>query len=186
VITIDLANSIFVGCLIIGGGLLLLTVLVDDILGGILDALHVDFDIGGVSLMPLLLGFVSMFGVGGLIGTEVLRLDGGRASLVGLFAGLSGTLFVYFLFGALKRAEAPPAFSLRDLVGQRARVTVGIRQGHQGSVLLNYGGSTHDVSATASLDIPAGATVLIVDLAGATLIVEPAVRPVTPATTEGG
>lgn len=185
-ITIDLANSIFVGCLVVGGGLLLLTVLVDDILGGILDAIHIDFDIGGVSLMPLLLGFVSMFGVGGLIGTEVLDLDGGRGSLVGLVFGVGGTLFVYFLFGALRRAEAGPAFSLRDLVGQRGRVTVSIRQGHQGSVLLSYGGSTHDITATADADIPVGATVLVTDLAGATLVVEPATRPVPPPTTEGG
>jgi membrane protein implicated in regulation of membrane protease activity len=185
VITIDLANSIFIGCLVIGGGLLLLTVLVDDILGGLLDAFHIDFDIGGVSLMPLLLGFVSMFGVGGLLGTEVFDLDGGRASIVGLGFGIAGTLFVYFLFSALRRAEAPQAFSLSDLVGQRGRVTVGIRAGHPGSVLLTYGGATHELAASADVDISAGSTVTVTDLAGSTLIVEAAVRPATPAATQG-
>ena len=175
-ITIDLANSIFFACLLIGGGLLLLTVVVDDILGGLLDALHVDFDIGGVSLMPLLLGFVSMFGVGGLLATEVFDLDGGRASLVGLAIGAGGTLFVYLMFSALRRAESPQAFSLKDLVGQRGRVTVGIRIGHEGSVLLTYGGSTHEVAASAESDIPAGAMVTVRDLAGTTLIVESATR----------
>jgi membrane protein implicated in regulation of membrane protease activity len=63
---VPIEDLIFVVCTLVGGGLLLITVLVDDILGGVLDALHVGFDIGGVSLMPLLLGFVSMFGVGGL------------------------------------------------------------------------------------------------------------------------
>jgi membrane protein implicated in regulation of membrane protease activity len=181
VITIDLANSIFIGCLLIGGGLLLLTVLVDDILGGLLDAFHVNFDVGGVSLMPLLLGFVSMFGVGGLLGTEVLDFDPGRASLVGLLFGLGGTFFVYYLFSALRRAEAPNAFSLRDLVGQRGRVTVGIRAGRAGSVLLSYGGATHELSATADHAIPAGGMVVVRDLAGSTLIVEST----SPPTTEG-
>ncbi len=178
-ITIDLANSIFLGCLLIGGGLLLLTVLVDDILGGLLDALHINFDVGGVSLMPLLLGFVSMFGVGGLLGTEVLDLDPGRSSLVGLLFGIAGTLFVYYLFSALRRAEAPQAFSLRDLVGQRGRVTVGIRPGKQGSVLVTFGGHTNDVAATADAEIAAGAMVTVTDLAGSTLIVEPATQSTT-------
>jgi hypothetical protein len=53
---IPVDDLIFLVCTIVGGGLLLVTVLVDDILGGILDVLHIDFDIGGVSLMPLLLG----------------------------------------------------------------------------------------------------------------------------------
>jgi len=178
-ITIDLANSIFLGCLLIGGGLLLLTVLVDDILGGVLDALHVNFDVGGVSLMPLLLGFVSMFGVGGLLGTEVMDLDAGRASLVGLVFGIAGTLFVYYLFGALRRAEAPQAYSLQDLVGQRGRVAVGIRPGKQGSVLVSFGGHTNEVAATADTDVAPGALVVVADLAGSTLIVEPASRPTT-------
>lgn len=178
-ITIDLANSIFIGCLLIGGGLLLLTVLVDDILGGLLDAFHINFDVGGVSLMPLLLGFVSMFGVGGLLGTEVFDFDAGRASLVGLAFGIAGTLFVYYLFGALRRAEAPQAFSLSDLVGQRGRVTVGIRPGKAGSVLVTFAGQANDVTATADTEIAAGALVLVKDLAGSTLIVEPATRPTT-------
>ena len=58
-ITIDLANAIFIGCVAVGGILLLITVLLDDLLGGLLDFLHLGFDVGGVTLMPLLLGFVS-------------------------------------------------------------------------------------------------------------------------------
>jgi len=88
VFTIDLANTIFVICLAVGGILLLLTVLLDDILGGLLDFLHIDFDLGGVTLMPLLLAFVAMFGVGGLIGTEALGLAAGPASLIGALSGL--------------------------------------------------------------------------------------------------
>jgi len=171
VFTIDLANTIFVICLLVGGILLLVTVLLDDIVGGLLDSIGLDFDVGGVSLMPLLLGFVAMFGVGGLFGTEVFNLGPGPASLVGGVAGAAGATLVYVLFGLLGRAEAPEAFSLRDLVGQTGRVVVGIPAGRHGTVLLTYAGSTQSLTATADTDVPAGALVTVTDVAGSTVIV---------------
>ena len=169
--TIDLANTIFVICLAVGGILLLLTVLLDDILGGLLDFLHVDFDLGGVTLMPLLLAFVAMFGVGGLIGTEALGMDAGPASLVGAGSGMAGAGLVYVIFSFLRRAEAPQAFSLSDMVGRHGRVTVGIPAGRNGSVILSYGGASHELTATADVQIAAGSTVTITDVVGGTLIV---------------
>jgi membrane protein implicated in regulation of membrane protease activity len=183
VITIDLANSIFIGCIAIGGILLLITILLDDLVGGLLDSLHIGFDIGGVTLVPLLLGFVSMFGVGGLFGTQVFGLSAGMASLLGIVFGLVGAGIVYGMFGLLRRAEAPPQFSLRELVGQRGRVSVTIPAGRAGSVLLSYGGSTHDVTATSDVEIPAGTVVMVTDVAGSTLVVEKAAAP--SAVTEG-
>ncbi len=169
--TIDLANTIFVICLAVGGILLLLTVLLDDILGGLLDFLHVDFDLGGVTLMPLLLAFVAMFGVGGLIGTEALGMDAGPASLVGAGSGMAGAGLVYVIFSFLRRAEAPQAFSLSDMVGRQGRVTVGIPAGRNGSVILSYGGASHELTATADVQIAAGSTVTITEVVGGTLIV---------------
>lgn len=170
--TIDLANTIFIVCLAVGGILLLLTVLLDDVLGGLLDFLNLDFDLGGVTLMPLLLAFVAMFGVGGLIGTEALNLAAGPASLVGALAGAAGAGLVYVIFSFLRRAEAPQAFSLSDMVGRNGRVTVGIPAGRHGSVLLSYGGASHELTATADADIAAGSTVTITEVVGGTLIVK--------------
>jgi membrane protein implicated in regulation of membrane protease activity len=174
VLTIDLANTIFVMCVAVGGILLLLTVLLDDILGGVLNFLHIDFDLGGVTLMPLLLGFVSMFGVGGLFGTQLFDLGPGPASVVGVGFGIVGAGVVTVMFNFLRRAEAPPAFSLNELVGQRGRVAVTIAGGRAGSVLLSYGGNTHDLSATSEIDIPAGTLVTVTDIAGSILVVTPA------------
>jgi membrane protein implicated in regulation of membrane protease activity len=179
-ITIDLANTIFGLCVAVGGVLLLVTVLLDDILGGVFDFLHLDFDLGGVTLMPLLLGFISMFGVGGLFGTQVFDLSPGAASLVGVAFGIVGAGVVSLMFSFLRRAEAPPAFSLQELVGQRGRVSVSIRSGRAGSVLLSYAGSTHDMTATADVDIAAGTIVTVTDIAGTTLVVTPAVHATTP------
>jgi membrane protein implicated in regulation of membrane protease activity len=176
-ITVPIEDLVFVVCVLAGGSLLLVTVLVDDILGGILDALHVGFDIGGVSLMPLLLAFVSMFGVGGLIATQVFDIHGGRAALVGTGLGAAGFAVTWALFQVLRRSEGADPFSTSDLVGRDAYVAVAIPAGRFGSVYIKAEGQTHEFSATASVDIPAGTSVRVTGVAGAGLIVSPIPQP---------
>jgi len=178
---VPVEDFIFVVCALIGGGLLLITVLLDDILGAVFD-----FDVGGVSLMPLLLSFISMFGVGGLFATQVLDVHGGQAALVGSVFGLAGMAIAYGIFSALRRAEAPEPFSTSDLIGTDAFVQVAIPAGHYGSVLVKAEGQTHEFSATASTDIPVGAIARVTGVAGAGLIVESTPPAAPAAATDGG
>lgn len=171
-IDVPVENFVFIVCTLVGGGLLLLTVLLDDILGAVFD-----FDIAGTSLMPLLLSFIAMFGVGGLFATEILDLHGGQAALVGTVFGLFGMGIAYTLFTLLRRAQADEPFSTSDLIGDDAYVAVGIPAGHYGSVLVKKEGQTHEYSATASIDIASGTTARVTGTAGAGLIVEPATPP---------
>jgi membrane-bound ClpP family serine protease len=170
---VPIEDLIFVVCTLIGGGLLLITVLVDDILGGVLDALNIGFDIGGVSLMPLLLGFVSMFGVGGLFATQVLDLHAGPAAIVGTVGGLIGFGIVFVMFSVLRRSEGSNPFSTASLVGRPASVSVSIPAGRFGTVLVKAEGQTHEFSATASVDIATGTPVTVTGTAGTGLIVAP-------------
>ena len=167
-IDIPVENFVFAVCALVGGGLLLITVLVDDVIGAVFD-----FDLGGVSLMPLLLSFVSMFGVGGLFATQILDVHGGQAGAVGGLFGLGGMGIAYALFSVLRRSEAPPAFSTAELVGHEAFVAVGIPAGRFGSVYVKADGQTHEFSASAAVDIGQGATVRVIGVAGAALLVEP-------------
>jgi membrane protein implicated in regulation of membrane protease activity len=178
---VPVEDFIFVVCALIGGGLLLITVLLDDLLGAVFD-----FDVGGVSLMPLLLSFISMFGVGGLFATQVLDVHGGQAALVGSVFGLAGMAIAYGIFSALRRAEAPEPFSTRDLIGTDVFVQVAIPAGHYGSVLVKAEGQTHEFSATASSDIPVGAIARVTGVAGAGLIVEATAPAARAAATDGG
>lgn len=185
-ITIPIEDIVFVAAALVGGGLLLLTVLVDDVLGGILDALNVDFSIGGISLMPPLLAFVAMFGVGGIFATQVLDLHGGQAALVGVGFGLLGFAVAFLLFRALRRAEGSRPFSIGDLVGQQGSVSVTIPAGRLGTVYVRAEGQTHEVSATAQEEITAGTAVKVVGTAGMGLVVErmfpqPIAQPLPPA-----
>jgi membrane protein implicated in regulation of membrane protease activity len=173
VITVDLANTIFLGCLAVGGILLLVSVLLGDVLGGIFDSLNIDLDLGGVSLLPVLLGFVAMFGVGGLFGTEGLDLEAGPASLVGAIAGAIGAGTVIVLFRALRSAEAPGATATSSLVGRVAQVTVTVEPGGYGTVIVDFDGAPVQRRATAEQTIPAGRRVRIVSIIGSDVFIEP-------------
>lgn len=177
-IDIPVENFVFVVCTLVGGGLLLLTVLLDDILGAVFD-----FDIAGTSLMPLMLSFIAMFGVGGLFATQVLDVHGGQAALVGVVFGLIGMGLAFLLFTTLQRAQADEPFSTSDLIGDDAYVSVGIPAGRYGSVLVKKEGQTHEYSATATDDVPSGITVRVTGVAGSGLIVESR-APVVPPTSE--
>lgn len=181
-ITVPIEDLVFILCTLVGGGLLLVTVLVDDILGGILDSMGVGFDIGGVSLMPLLLGFISMFGVGGLFATQLLDLHAGPAAVVGAVSGAIGFGVVYGLFSVFRRAEGDAPFELSDLVGRSGSVAVSIPAGRFGSVYVKAEGQTHEFSATAAVDLATGTAVTVTAVAGNGLIVAPHVA----APTEGG
>jgi membrane protein implicated in regulation of membrane protease activity len=170
-ITVPIEDLVFIVCAVVGLVLLLITIVFDDILGGIFDALHIGFDLGGTSLAPLLIAFVAMFGVGGLVGTQLLDLHGGQAAIVGVIAGGIGVGIVYALFSTFRRAEGRPPFTLEDLVGRPASVAVGIPAGRFGSVYLKAEGQTHEFTATAAMDIASGTPVRVTAVAGNGLVV---------------
>ena len=184
-ITVPVEDLVFIVCALVGGGLLLITIVFDDILGGIFEALHLGVEIGGTSLAPLLIAFVAMFGVGGLFATQLLDVHGGPAAGVGGAFGLVGVGIVYALFSTFRRAEGASPFSLEDLVGRQASVAVGITPGRSGSVYVRAEGQTHEYSATATADLPSGSLVTVTAVAGSGLVVEP-ITPILPTSPVGG
>jgi len=169
---VNAADLVFGACLLFGGGLLLLTLIVDDIFGGLLGAIHVGFDVAGVSPTPMLLGFIAMFGVGGLFGLHSLNAGPGGGTVVGVISGLIGAGVVFGAFKALRQAESTETFSLQDMIGSTARVSVGIPANKFGSVLISFAGASHNLTATADVEIPAGHEVKVIAVAGTNLVVE--------------
>jgi len=170
-IEIPVEDWVFAVAALVGGVLLLITVVFDDIIGGLLDGIGLGFDIGGTSITPLLLGFVGMFGAGGLFATQLLDVHGGQAALVGAVAGLGGAVLAGSLFGVLRRSESGEPFGIADLVGGTAFVSVGIPANRYGSVLVKAEGQTHEFAATADHEVPAGRTVRVIGTAGNAVIV---------------
>jgi membrane protein implicated in regulation of membrane protease activity len=134
--------------------------------------LNVDFSLGGVSLMPPLLAFIAMFGVGGIFATQVLNLHGAPAAAVGVGFGLVGFAVAYLLFRALRRAEGAKPYSIGDLVGREGSVSVTIPAGRLGTVYVRAEGQTHELSATAANEIPSGTPIRVTGTAGMGLVVE--------------
>lgn len=165
------ADLVFGACLLLGGGLLLLTLIVDDIFGGLLSAIHLGFDVAGVSPTPMLLGFIAMFGIGGLLGVHSFELGVGGATLVALVAGALGAGVVFGAFKALRQAESTDTFSLQDMVGSTGRVSVGIPANKFGSVLISFAGASHNMTATSDVAIAEGSVVKVVAVAGNNLVV---------------
>jgi membrane protein implicated in regulation of membrane protease activity len=174
-ITIPIEDWVFGVCALLGGVLLLLTVVFDDIIGGLLDGIGIE--IGGASITPILLGFIGMFGAGGLFATQVLGLHGAGAAIVGVVSGFAGAAIAGTLFSVLKRSESGEPFALADLVGQSAFVSVAIPASRYGSVLVKVEGQTHEFSATSERDVPAGRTVTITGTAGNGVIVRDGATP---------
>jgi hypothetical protein len=104
-INIDLTISIFLLCASVGLVLLLVGLVLDDIVGGVLDPFHLGFDLGGVGVAPLLLVFLTMFGVGGLVAVKAFSLDAGWAAAAGLIVGIVSAA-LWPLLARLRRRRA--------------------------------------------------------------------------------
>src|SRR6267378_1568470 len=166
-------DLVFGICLLAGGGLLLLTLVIDDLFSGLLDALHLGFDVAGVSPTPMLLGFIAMFGVGGLFGIHGIGAGVGAATLAGIVAGILGSVVVFAAFKVLKQAESSDTFSLEEMIGSTGRVSVGIPANRFGTVLISFAGGSHNLTATADAEIPPGRAVKVVGVAGSNIVVAP-------------
>ena len=167
-ISIPLEDLVFIVCVLVGGGLLLITVLVDDVLGGIFDALHSASTSAARRLMPLMLSFVSMFGVGGLFATQVLDVHGGQAALRrdGLRRRRRRRR-VCSCSGFMKRSEAPRRRSRpRTSSATTPSSAVAIPAHPWGSVYVKAEGQTHEFSATSPRTSRSGRPVRVTGTAG--------------------
>jgi membrane-bound ClpP family serine protease len=170
---LNVADLVFGVCLLAGGALLLLTLVLDDIFSGLFGAIHLGFDVAGVSPAPMLLGFLAMFGIGGLFGLHGLGAGVGVATLTGIVAGLLGSGVVFAAFKVLKQAESSDTFRLEEMIGSTGRVSVGIPANRFGTVLISFAGGSHNLTATADSEIAPGRTVKVVGVAGSNIVVTP-------------
>ena len=127
-------------------------------------ALHVR-TVDNATLWPMILGFLAMFGIGGLFGVA-LGADIAVQTLLALAAGSAASLLVAAIFSALHRAQGREPTALRDLVGRSARVVVSIGHNVRGTVALTYDGAVQTLPAIADSDVSRGQEVVIVAVRG--------------------
>ena len=179
-ISVSLEDIVFAAFGLIGLVLAVATVVFGYELGEALDRLGVDVETARAPVAALLIGFISLFGLGGLVAVRILGLHGGFAVLAGLVSGVVGAVAGRALSEYLRASENPGPPSMRELVGRPASVAVAIPAGRFGSVYIKAEGRTHEYSATASADIPAGAHVTVNGAVGNGLVVARVEAPPAP------
>ena len=105
----------------------------------------------------------------------VYLVKGGKIEFQKVETGLAGELMIEVKkgpvvgqdivtgpFKVLRQAESTDTFSLEEMVGSTGRVSVGIPANRFGTVLISYAGASHNMTATADAEIPAGRVVKVV------------------------
>jgi len=171
----DALELVFTGSAVLGTALLLLS----SIGGGMHVRLRLPLRVPHVRLpflrvtrtddatgMPVLLGFLAMFGIGGLFGSVAFGLGPAGRTAVALAFGAFGASVAFATFAVMRRAEGREPTALRDLVGRKARVTVSIGERGRGTVALTYDGAVQTLPATAKTPIARGREVEILGVHG--------------------
>lgn len=183
----------YIFSLVVGGGLLALT-LFGDLFGGDVDVdadAGIDLDgdadvLSGGSEIAKLLSLRSLvyalFGFGGAGVVLHLIWAGAQPGLTALIAGgmgLGSGALVSTVFGYLKRTEAGAIQGERSLVGLRGEVVMAIDDGGTGAVRIRSGERRYRMRARAdhpsgaAQTIEAGRSVVVVDVTDGVALVTP-------------
>lgn len=162
--------TLFVVIGVIGIIVVLLSILLGDVVDGLvdLDSLGGDlFSLAGIA------AFLGAFGFGGVISLAVVDVTW-IAVIVGLAAGILAALGAASFTSWLKRSEAHSTFRSTSMVGSTARVITDIPAGGFGEVRVLGSGQSRKRAARSDVPILAGTEVWI------SAIVSPTAVEVTP------
>jgi membrane-bound ClpP family serine protease len=126
---------------------------------------------GTASVTPMVLAFLALFGLGGLLGLNGLRMDGLRALAIGGALGILGAALAFGLFAVLLRFQAAEPTALAALAGRRGEVAVSISGGRPGQVKLLVEGTLRTFTAISSEELRRGEPALVVSVDGVRLVV---------------
>ena len=175
---------VFIACAFFGTIILFIMMalmLVGDIFGGIVDsALGTDiamdsttamelFSIQGISAAIMMFGMTGMFIIEST-GIEVLAVIIGGCSAVGSLYLVKG------MMRGINNLQADGTMKHTDAIGKRGHVYSRIRENGTGEIQISVDGTLRTVEARAkdkNLHIPSGELIVVVDVIGATMIVEP-------------
>lgn len=161
----------------LAGGVLfaLVSVVLGDILSsafdGLLDFLSVDF------LQPMVIATaITALGGAGILLTEYSPLTTGIALLAAILIALALSVVVFFGYvKPMQNSENSTGFSINDLQGKLAEVTVTIPANGFGEVLVRIGaGHTNQIAASFDAQLIAdGSQVVVVDVREGVMYVSP-------------
>ncbi|MAH90564.1 MAG: hypothetical protein CMA11_02210 [Euryarchaeota archaeon] len=175
---------IFIACAFFGTIFLLLMMLlmlVGDIFGGVVDSafdtdISMDsslamelFSIQGISAAIMMFGMTGMFTMEST-GMEVL------AVIIGGISAVASLFMVKNMLKGIKNLQADGTMKHDDAIGKKGHVYSRIRKNSTGEIQVSVDGTLRTVEARSmdkNIHIPTGELIKVVDVIGATMIVEP-------------
>lgn len=152
--------TFFLGLGITGIVLLVLSLIFDGIFeglfGGILDGL-----LDGLLSLPVIAGFISMLGFGGVIVLGTTGLGTGAATAVGVVAGVAAGWPTWKLSRALMRDQTGATPRGDDLIGTAGSVVTAIPADGYGEVLVQLAGQPVKLAAKSVTPMERGAEIWV-------------------------
>ena len=164
----------FLGLGIAGVALLLLALVFDGILEGLFGGFLGGF-LDGLLSLPVVAGFLSMFGFSGAIVWDGAGLGVGAAVGVGTAAGAAAGWLAWKFSRVLMRDQTDPVPRHEDLVGTAGSVVTAIPADGYGEVLLRLAGHPVKLAARSEQPVARGAEIWVEASLSSTSV---AVRPV--------
>lgn len=156
----------------VGIVLVLVSLLVGDVLDGVLDFDALGGDLFSISSIS---AFVGAFGFGGALGLALVN-NTLVAVVVGLIIGGLAAWGALRLTRALKRGEEGATFRSDSMIGHSARVITAIPEGGYGEISISVGGHVRKIAAKSALPVAYGDEVWV------SAILSPTAVEVTPTT----
>ncbi|GAP47525.1 hypothetical protein [Streptomyces azureus] len=146
----------FLGLGITGVVLLALSFVLDGVLEGLLDGVA-----DGLLSLPVIAGFLSMFGFSGVIVMGTTGLGPVGATVIGVPAGVLTGWFAYRLSRALMYDSSGAAPRDDDLIGASGSVVTAIPADGYGEVLVHLAGQPVKLSAKSPVAVARGAEIWV-------------------------
>ncbi len=168
--------EVYWGCLILGVLFSIVTVLFGDLIGqffdGMLDFLSVD---GPHFMQPMVLvGGVTVFGGSGILLTQYTYIGASVIAGLSLIIAIFLSIIVYFCYvRPMQNAENSIGYSIQDLIGKIAEVSVPIPLKGYGEVIVKVGAmNTNHIAGSFDLEeIETGSRVVVVEVKEGVLLV---------------
>ena len=167
--------NVFLGLGIAGILMLALTLVFDGVLEGFLDGV-MDGLLDGLLSLPVVAGFVSMFGFSGAIVLGSTGLGAVVAIPVGVVAGMVAGWLTWKLSRALMRDQTTVTPRADDLIGTSGSVVTAIPADGYGEVLVHLAGQPVKFAAKSAAPVQRGAEIWVEAALSSTSVT---VRPVT-------
>jgi len=175
---------VFIGCAFFGTIILFLMMglmLVGDIFGGVVDsALGTDISMDSTTAMELfsiqgIAAAIMMFGMTGMFILESTEIEV-LAVIIGGCSAVGSLYLVKSMMKGINNLQADGTMKHSDAIGKRGQVYTRIKKNSTGEIQVSVDGTLRTVEARAKskdMHISTGELIRVVDIIGATMIVEP-------------